>query len=212
MVGGSVDIVWANASAAVAAFWKAPDLAYLVGQSITNDNQVVVPKGSSVSSVRELENQTITTSGLQTSPQLVLDLAMSTAGGDVSKVKSIQAPGAQAVTTMQQGAVAAAATYLPFGAQMVLDGGKVLVTADRALGSPFPGGGFVATKKFADAHPQAVVDVLKAADSASATLKQRTNDDFETLADFSKTSPEAISYSFENKLVEFAPLTRTWRR
>lgn len=204
MVGGSIDMVWANASASVAAFSQDPGLAYLVGQSITNDNQFVVPAGSSITSVDQLEGKTITTSGLKTAPQLVVDLGMSADGKDPSKVKTIQAPGPQQVTTMQQKAVDGAATYLPFGAQMALNGGKVLLTADQALGAPFPGGGFVASKKFADAHSQAVVDVLKAAIQATDQLKKKTSAQFTALADFSKTTPEAIKYSFDHKLVAFA--------
>lgn len=204
MVGGSIDIVWANASASVAAFSKDPGLAYLVGQSITNDNQFVVPAGSDITSVDQLEGKTITTTGLKTAPQLVVDLAMNAAGKDPAAVKTIQAPGPQQVTTMQQKAVVGAATYLPFGAQMVLNGGKVIITADQALGAPFPGGGFVASKKFADAHPQAVVDVLKAANNATADLKKQSSSTYKGLADFAKTSPDAIKYSFDHKLVAFA--------
>ncbi len=122
MVGGSIDVIWANTSAAVATFSKDPDLAYLVGQSITNDNLVVVPKDSKINSVADLKGQNVTTTGATTAPQLVLDLAMTAAGVDPKDAHYLQSPGPQQVPAMQQNAVVAAATYLPFGAQMALNG------------------------------------------------------------------------------------------
>lgn len=204
MVGGSVDIIWANTAASLAAFSKAPGLGYLIGQSITNDNMVVVPKGSTVTSIDQLQGKKIATSGRQTSPNLVSDIAFTNAGKDPDNATYVTSSGAQAVTTMQQGAVDAADTYLPFGAQMVLNGGKILVTANQALGAPFPGGGFVARKAFADVHSQAVVDFLKAAIKAQKQLEQKTSADYAALAKFASTSTQSIQYGFEHDLVDFA--------
>lgn len=204
MVSGSVDMVWANASASIAAFSKDPNLAYLVGQVVTNDNQVVARAGSGINSIADLAGKKIATSGEKTAPQLVANLALRKAGKDPSSLQTIQLGGTEQITTMQQKAVEAAATYLPFGAQMALDGGKVLVTADQALGQPFPGGSFVAAKKFADAHPKTVTDVLRAARKATDALRKHTNENFQTLADFAKTSSDSIKYGFDHNLVAFA--------
>jgi len=207
MVGGSIDMIWANASASIAMFSKDEGLAQLVGQVITNDNQVVVPEGSDVTSAGQLAGQTVSTTGLQTAPHLVLDLAMAKAGKDPKTVKAIQAGGPQQVPTLQQKAAAAAATYLPFGAQMALNGGKVLVTADQALGAPFPGGGWIVSTKYAKANPKAVVAVLKASEKAKAELQGDSGSAATTLAKFANTSADAIKYSFDNHLVSWAPIT-----
>ena len=206
MVSGAVDIIWANTSASIAVFQKDPGLAYLIGQSITNDNQVVVPAGSPIANVSQIEGKTISSPGALTAPQLVLDIAMSKAGANPANVNIIQAGGPQQIPVMQQKAVAAAVTYLPFGAQMALNGGKIIETADQALGAPFPGGGFVASKTFAVAHPAAVVAFLKAANTAENQLKGNTAAYYQNLATFADTTAAAISYSFANKLVAFAPL------
>lgn len=206
MVGGSIDIGWVNTSASITAFSKDPGLAYLIGQSITNDNMIVVPEGSPITSVSQLAGKTISCNGPVTSPVLVLDMAMTKAGANPTTVNCISSPGPQQVPVMQQKSVAAAATYLPFAAQMVLNGGRILVTANQALGTAFPGGGFVATTAFAKAHPGAVVAFLKAAISAESQLEKKTAADYKTLASFDNTSTQAISYSFHHHLVAFAPM------
>lgn len=204
MVGGSVDVIWANASASVATFAKDPGEAYLVGQIVTNDNEIVTGPGSGITSVAQLAGKTLATSGVTTGPQLVVDAAMSKAGVNPSTLKNLTVPGPQQATTLQQKAADAATTYLPFAAEMVKDGGHILTTANQVFDEPFPGGGLVSSKKFADAHPAAVEAVLRAAKQAIGTLRDGTQSSLQELASFDETTPSMIQYGFDHRLVSFA--------
>ena len=108
---------------------------------------------------------------------------------------------------MEKGAVQATTTYVPFSAQMILNGtGRLLTTANAIYGQPWVAGGLVVTRTFGKAHPHAVEAILRAVLRAEALIKSNPQLSDTLLAKYSGSPAASIAYSYAHNLLGLLPL------
>lgn len=196
MASGSLDFAWGNTAAALAIFAAAPNVGWLVGESVTNENITVVRNGSGITKLSQLAGQKVVISGLKTASTLFYELALAKAGISSTSDTFVTSNGPAMSGVLASGAVNVAAAYTPFSSEMVLDHiGTVLVTANQAFGGTAPGDGFIVSQAFAKAHPNAVVAVLKAAQAADDLILSDPKVEYPVLAKFAAVPENVISYS-----------------
>ncbi len=205
--GGSLDMGQADTSGMMPLFVKDPTLAWYVGTETGDVVQIIARKGSGITSVAGLKGKVITTPGLNTADQVVLDLALHKAGLPLNAGTYPIATGPNSVIAMQNGTVDAASAYVPFSAQMIVNGtGRLIATADQVYGKPWVAGGLFVTRAFAKAHPQAVRDVLKAVLRAENLIKTQPATAYKLLSQYSGASVAAIKYSYDHNFIRLLPL------
>jgi len=109
------------------------------------------------------------------------------------------------IGVLDSGGAEVVAGYVPYVADMVLKKiGRVLFTGSDAIGGPAPGDGFIVSTKFAQAHPDAVRDVLRAQFAATDYIKSNPNEAYKAMAEFAKVDEASVRYSFEKNLIGVA--------
>lgn len=203
LAAGKLDFTWGNSASATVIFSQSPDAAYFVGQSFVNENITVVRNGAGINKISDLAGKKVVVSGPKTASTLFYEIGLKKAGVDIGqKNYYVSGTGPGMVGVMASGDVDAAATYVPYSADMVQKGiGKVLFSGSDALGSEAPGDGFIVSQKFAKAHPGAVTDVLKAQFSATDEIKHDPGKAYAVMAKFAGVKPAAVSYSFKQGMV-----------
>lgn len=206
LAAGKLDMTWGNSDSGVIIFSQSPDAAVFVGQSFVNENITVVSNRSGITSTKQLANRKVVVSGLKTASTLFYQLGLRKAGIDPKSDKYfVSGTGPGMVGVLASGSADVAAGYVPYSAQMVIKHtGHVLFTANDALGMPAPGDGFIASRKFAQAHPDAVQAVLKAQFAATDYIKDHPDQAYKTLASFAKVDEAAVKYSFEHGMISVA--------
>jgi ABC-type nitrate/sulfonate/bicarbonate transport system substrate-binding protein len=207
MVSGAVDMGEADTSGIFAVLSKAPGVAWYVASVTANYVAFVARSGTKIEKVADLKGKTIATSGPNTAPQVVVELAMSKAGLAPSDATFFTAPGSNHQALMEKGAVDGAISYVPFTAQMILSKvGHLLFTASDVYGKPWPGGGNFVRQAFAKEHGDEVTEVLRHVKRAQDVIKSRPKDTAAALSKLLQIDSQTVTYSYERKLVTELPL------
>lgn len=203
LAAGKLDFTWGNSASAAVIFSQSPEAAYFVGQSFTNENVTVAHKGAGVKKIADLAGKKVVVSGPKTASTLFYEIGLKKAGVDVGhKDYYVSGTGPGMVGVMASGDVDVAAAYVPYSADMVQKGiGSVVFSASDALGSAAPGDGFIVSQKFANEHPDAVNDVLKAQFDATDEIEKEPDSAYKTMAKFAGVKPAAVQYSFDHGMV-----------
>ena len=202
MASGSLDFAWGNTASAMTIFASAPGVGWLVGDSFTNENAILVREGSGITKISQLTNQKVLTSTTKTAVVMEYDIALAHAGVAASTNTLVLSGNATMGGVMASGAANVALSYTPFSAEMVLSKtATVLATANQILGVKVPGDGIVVRQGFAKAHPQAVVAVLKAVIQADESIISKPTVADTVLAKFAGVPASVIRYSFSSGLI-----------
>ncbi len=206
VAAGKLDIAWGNSISAVVIFSQSPDAAQFVGQSFINANVTVVAEKSSIKSAKDITGKKVVVSGPKTASTLFFQIALKKAGVDpMSNEYFVSGTGPGMVGVLDSGGAEVVAGYVPYVADMVLKKiGRVLFTGSDAIGGPAPGDGFIASTKFAQEHPEALKDVLRAQFDATDFIKSNPDAAYKSMAEFAKVDEAAVRYSFEKNLIGVA--------
>jgi sulfonate transport system substrate-binding protein len=207
VAAGKLDIAWGNSISAVVIFSQSPDAAIFVGQSFINANVTVVAEKSSIKSAKDITGKKVVVSGPKTASTLFFQIGLKKAGVDpMSNEYFVSGTGPGMIGVLDSGGAEVVAGYVPYVADMVLKKiGRVLFTGSDAIGGPAPGDGFIASTKFAQEHPEALKDVLRAQFAATDFIKSHPDEAYKSMAAFAKVDEAAVRYSFEKKLIGVAP-------
>ncbi len=168
LLAGQLDAAYVGPNPAINAWEKSSGKAIKIISGAASGGAALVVKPS-ISSVSQLKGQKLATPSLGNTQDVALRYYLKshgltttqTGGGDVS-VTPIT-PNSDAVLEFKSGQIAGGWEPAPYDAEMVSDGGKVLVNE----ASLWPGGKFVTTnlvvaQPFLKANPSVVSDLLKA--------------------------------------------------
>jgi len=206
LAAGQLDMTWGNSVSAVVIFSQSPDAAQFVGQSFINANVTVVADKSSIQSAKDIVGKKVVVSGMKTASTLFFQIGLKKAGVDpMSNEYFVSGTGPGMIGVLDSGGAEVVAGYVPYVADMVLKKiGRVLFTGSDAIGGPAPGDGFIVSTKFAQAHPDAVRDVLRAQFAATDYIKSNPNEAYKAMAEFAKVDEASVRYSFEKNLIGVA--------
>lgn len=206
LAAGKLDMSWGNSVSAVVIFSQSPDSAQFVGQSFVNANVTVVATDSPINSPAEIQNKKVVVSGPKTASTLFFKIALKKAGVDPEANEYfVSGTGPGMVGVLDSGGAEVVAGYVPYVSDMVLKKiGRVLFTGSDAIGRAAPGDGFIASTAIIKSNRQAVKDVLAAQAAATDYIKSNPEEAYKLMAEFAKVDVEAVSYSFENKLIGVA--------
>lgn len=206
LAAGQLDMTWGNSVSAVVIFSQSPDAAQFVGQSFINANVTVVSTKSPIQGPKDIVGKKVVVSGMKTASTLFFQIGLKKAGVDpMSNEYFVSGTGPGMIGVLDSGGAEVVAGYVPYVADMVLKKiGRVLFTGSDAIGRPAPGDGFIVSTKFAQAHPDAVRDVLRAQFSATDYIKSNPNEAYQAMAEFAKVDEASVRYSFEKNLIGVA--------
>src|SRR5580698_2817339 len=167
LLAGQLDAAYVGPNPAINAWQKSTGSAIkIISGAATGGASVVVKKG--ITKASQLKGQRLATPSLGNTQDVALRYWLkqqgltttTTGGGDVDIAPT--SPNSAAVLEFKSGQIAGGWEPAPYDAEMVADGGHVLVNE----ASTWPGGQFVTTnlvvtQKFLAAHPSVVSDLLK---------------------------------------------------
>jgi NitT/TauT family transport system substrate-binding protein len=181
LLAGQLDAAYVGPNPAINAWQKSSGKAIKIISGAASGGAALVVK-SSISSVGQLKGQKVATPSLGNTQDVALRYYLKshgltttqTGGGDVS-VTPIK-PNSDAVLQFKSGQIAGGWEPAPYDAEMVADGGKVLVNEANL----WPGGKFVTTnlvvsQAFLKAHASVVSDLLKGQIEANNYIHQNTS-------------------------------------
>ncbi|MGH3503763.1 MAG: ABC transporter substrate-binding protein [Nocardioidaceae bacterium] len=205
MVGGKLDMAYANSVTAMTIFAKSPKVAIFTGRAFINMNSTVVRDGSGIKSVEDLAGQKVVMSGKKTASTLYYEIRLRRAGVKPDRSQYfVSGAGPSMVGVLASGAANVAAAYVPYSTKMEEKNiGHTMFTASEALGSTAPGDGLVVRREFAEKHPQAVVDVLKAMFSATDAIKKDPASHYQAMAKYAKVEPSTVKAALKGDI--YAP-------
>lgn len=199
LAAGKLDFVYGNSSSGITIFAKSPNVAEFVGRSFVNLNQTVASTKSGITSAKQLAGRKVVVSGAKTASTLFYEIGARKAGVTPDRGKYfVSGTGPGMVGVMASGGADVAAAYVPYSTQMIQKGiGRLLYTESDALGIKAPGGdGMIVRRAFAEQHPQAVVDVLRAQFAANDAIKNDPAKYYGTIGTFAKVDVSTVKYAF----------------
>jgi ABC-type nitrate/sulfonate/bicarbonate transport system substrate-binding protein len=206
LAAGKLDASWGNSVSAVVIFSQSPDSAQFVGQSFINANVTVVATKSPIQSPKDIVGKKVVVSGMKTASTLFFQIGLKKAGVDpMANEYFVSGTGPGMVGVLDSGGAEVVAGYVPYVADMVLKKiGRVLFTGSDAIGQPAPGDGFIVSTKFAQEHPEAVRDLLRAQFAATDYIRSSPNEAYKVMAEFAKVDEASVRYSFDQGLIGVA--------
>jgi NitT/TauT family transport system substrate-binding protein len=176
LLAGQLDAAYVGPNPAISTWQKSQGTEIKIISGVASGGaELVVKKG--ITSAAQLKGQKLATPSLGNTQDVALRYwlkqqgltATTTGGGDVDITPT--SPNSAAVLEFESGQIAGGWEPAPYDAEMVADGGHVLVNE----ASLWPGGQFVTTnlvvtQKFLAAHPTVVSDLLKGQIEANAYI------------------------------------------
>ncbi|WP_160142512.1 ABC transporter substrate-binding protein [Arthrobacter sp. SLBN-100] len=194
MLAGDIDFVYTNNVSAGLAISEGLDLKLAVGaDSVSAGNQqVFVPTGSAVKSVKDLQGKTVSVNGLQGLGTLGVNVGLEAEGVDPASVKFTEVAFPEAVSVMQRGDTAATYIVQPFAQSAIAAGTavKLFDFNDYEELKNLPIGNFYTTGSYASEHPDVVKSFAAAVNLALADLKADKKRVAELTVTAAKVSPE----------------------
>jgi NitT/TauT family transport system substrate-binding protein len=117
---------------------------------------MLVRNGAAIESAKDFEGKTVGTFPLRSMGELAMDLWIDKNGGDSSKVKYIEIPFPATAATLQEGRIDGAIGLEPFTTQAKPFAHQIGPDPFAAIGNVWAVNVFVATKAWAQAHPDLV--------------------------------------------------------
>ncbi len=176
LLAGQLDAAYVGPNPTISTYEKDASLIRVISGAASGGAALVVRKD--ITSVAQLKSQKLATPSLGNTQDVALryylkqqGLTTTTTGGGDVHITPVS-PNSDAVLEFESGQIAGGWEPAPYDAEMVADGGHVLVNeASRWPGGQFVTTDLVATKSFIDAHPTVVNDLLKAQIEANDFIK-----------------------------------------
>ncbi len=166
LLAGQLDAAYVGPNPAISTWAKSPGLIRIISGAASGGAELVVKQG--ITTAAQLKGQKLATPSLGNTQDVALRYwlkqqgltATATGGGDVHITPVT--PNSAAVLQFASGQIAGGWEPAPYDAEMVAEGGHVLVNeASRWPGGQFVTTNLVVTSSFLKAHPTVVNDLLK---------------------------------------------------
>jgi NitT/TauT family transport system substrate-binding protein len=178
IIGGDIDIGMASyPPSIVPVAKKVADLKIVSDGVATTENlfMLVVKKGGTITSLKQLEGRKIAVSSQGGIGELALRSQLKIAGVNVGKDQYLSMPFADMPAALDRGNVDAAIMNEPFLTQALQTNGvQKLLSPFTGRTADFPTSGWIATKKFTDENPKTVAAFQRAMVKAVADAQQRS--------------------------------------
>jgi len=200
LVAGSIDMQAAGLAPEMALATKDPDI-WLVGTSELNSSQLVVSRQSGIKTVADLKGKTVSTAGPGSQQYALLVAALKKAGLTVRDLRLIATPANTMPALLAKGSIDGFFAWAPFTSKALQAGtGTLLISATpefhESIGGkgPWVAEGWEVNSKFAKAHKDAVVAVLKAEIRYFHLLHTSPQKGYELMAKAANITPEHVAY------------------
>ncbi|MGE8499780.1 MAG: sulfonate ABC transporter substrate-binding protein [Pseudomonas sp.] len=173
------------------------DLLYIGAEPPKPQAEVIlVPKDSPIHEVAQLKGKKVAFQKGSSAHNLLLR-ALQHAGLKFTDIQPIYLPPADARAAFERGSVDAWAIWDPFYSAIDLEGRARLLANGEGLGlsGPF----YLATRPYADAHPQFVLQLLEELSAAEALTRSDEAGSIRLLAQFMGLSEAVIERSFQHR-------------
>lgn len=167
MLAGSLDASYIGMGPVITTLSRAPGSIRVLAGVGEAGADLVVRRGAGIDSVADLRGRDVGFPGFGNTQDMTLRLVLeeaglSTARGDAD-VRLVRIRNADLQTAFERGALDAALPPEPWGSVLEQAGlADVLVEADEILGGHYPTTVLVVRSEFADAHPEAVAQLVAA--------------------------------------------------
>lgn len=158
-------------------------------------NAIIVAKGSSIKSPKDLEGKTVAVNELKGLFQLATAASMRRAGADPSKVKYIAMSFPQSLQAVEAGRVDAAAEVEPFITQGLLKGGRLVLNLypyDPAKQESWVVGLYAMTDSYLSEHPDVATRFARAITKANAFAQKNPDAVREILPSYTEVSDAVL--------------------
>lgn len=174
-------------AAAADGFSAAAAAADPASTTIVDDTAVVVRKGSTIASVKDLEGKTVSVPARGAQLEVTIASAVKSAGGDPAKVKFVALGLPEATAALKAGRLDAAGLVAPFVATALKDGGKLVIQPAVAFFGEGAVGLWVTSGKYASANADVVKRFQAAMVKANAYAQANLAAFQQAAADITKT-------------------------
>jgi aliphatic sulfonates family ABC transporter substrate-binding protein len=208
LVAGDLDVMLAGAAPEMILSSKYAG-SWFVAAPVTNGNQLIVPVKSPIKTIQDLRSKRIAYPGPGSQQFALLSTALHDANMKPDELNLYKSAAPDMPSLLKRGEIDGFMAWTPFTSESVRAGvGRVLLNANDVFNKAGGKGqwisaGYLVSSKFAQEHPQAVVDVVK--DIAKASRLIRTNQDEAVSALSAETglSKETIAYAIDHKFAMF---------
>jgi ABC-type nitrate/sulfonate/bicarbonate transport system substrate-binding protein len=204
LAAGSIDMQAAGLAPEMALATKDPDI-WLVGTSELNSSQLVVSPSSGVTKVADLKGKTISTAGPGSQQYALLVAALKKEGLTTKDLRVISTPANTMPALLEKGSIAGFFAWPPFTSKSLESGqGKLLISATPAFHEsigghgPWVGEGWEVNAKFAKAHKDAVLAVLRAEIRYFKLLHDSPRQGYELMAQAAGVSADHVAYIIDH--------------
>lgn len=207
LLSGKADFIWSNPPALLAARGNNVPIKSVTTVSTAGSDpstfpiQVLVPKGSPITSLGDLVGKKVATASLFQLPDLALTESLDEAGKDGKSVKYVEIPFpnmAQALGTKQ---IDAAISTEPFVTIAKASGNVVpLASVSEGLAPTTPISAIASSEKYISGNPKVVEEFRSAVDELSAYARDHEDEVRAVIPTITKITPELA------KVIKLAPI------
>lgn len=165
---------------------------------------IMVGENSDITSVEELEGKKVAVPALKSELDLLVQVLVDRAGGDASKVQSVQVPFPEMHAALEAGRVDAIATAEPFQTLASKEGAKILVEPEQEV---LPGANvtaWVASERFISENPDVVKRFVAAMKESLQYAGEHPDEARGIIPEFTELEPELVDEI--NLGVEYEPV------
>jgi NitT/TauT family transport system substrate-binding protein len=163
---------------------------------------VLVKKGSSIASARDLEGKTVSVNTLQNIGPLAINTALRRRGVDYRKVRYIEVPFPDANVALEAGRVDAAWVIEPYLSQGLEHGSRPLLYPYEETAPSLPVAAYYANKRFIAEHPDVVDRFVRAMDRSLDYARTHPAEVREIVPTYTKIPPATAR---KMKLAQWRP-------
>lgn len=208
LLSGDVDFGWGSAPGLVAARGNDVPIKAVTTVAVAGDDpasfpiQVMVPKGSDITTPEDLVGKKVATDTLFQMPDLALIATLEDAGIDASKVELVEIPFANMAESLAGGQVDAVISTDPFVTIMEQSiGASPLMGVTDGLSADSPISIVIASEKFIGENADLVDEFRAAMDEATDYAKAHDDELRTSLSDFTELPPELAG------VIKIAPIS-----
>lgn len=163
--------------------------------TLEDDTALIVGKGSTITSVAELEGKTISVPARKAQLEVTVSRVVKAAGGDPSKINWIVLDFASALQSLQQGRIDAAGLVSPFTTKAMADGGKVISSPGVEFFEKGAVGLYVSGQSTAVKKQEQLKAFARAINKANAYANEHQDEALEVGSELTDTPLEVLKNS-----------------
>ncbi|QCX82752.1 Putative aliphatic sulfonates-binding protein precursor (plasmid) [Streptomyces sp. YIM 121038] len=205
VVGGQVDMAWANSVGGLTAYSKGIDVRLVaVTDTATHGNQqVLVPRASKARDLADLKGEKLAVLAPTTVCILNVRAELTARGLPTDAIEFTPVSPPEHANVLSSGEVAATCTSEPFRTQMIQKlGARSVFDTDTGELKGYPVGGYLVTSAFAKAHPKEISAFRTALNKATRYANTHPDEVRKLLPTFTGTDADVAADVVINRYLE----------